>query len=282
VNAAELLAPVAELLAPVAEQLAPVAEPRGGAPAESALLGVYRPAEPVFVSGSGCRLRDDRGRRYLDFGSGIGVNALGYGDAGVARALARGVASGLIHTSNLFRTTAAPALAQELVEQSFADRVFFCNSGAEANEAAFKFARRWAREQSGAPGGAVPNGAPGGAVPSGAAGWRCPERRRRAGRCCERCRGAAHCRERRRGEHARRHGPVRDRRPARRVSRAPVRRAGRDGSSIAAGAVRAADAGRAVHRGGGCLGRRHGDRTGDGGGDRGAGAGRGRCPGTVG
>jgi acetylornithine/N-succinyldiaminopimelate aminotransferase len=142
-----------------ADLLAPAPEPRAEAAVQSALLGVYRPAEPVFVSGSGCRLKDDRGRRYLDFGSGIGVNALGYGDAGVARALARGVASGLIHTSNLFRTTAAPALAQELVEQSFADRVFFCNSGAEANEAAFKFARRWAREQSTAPAGAVANGA---------------------------------------------------------------------------------------------------------------------------
>jgi acetylornithine/succinyldiaminopimelate/putrescine aminotransferase len=114
---------------------------------ERALLGVYRPAEPVFVGGSGCRLRDEHGRRYLDFGSGIGVNALGYGDAGVARAMARAVATGVIHTSNLFRTRAAPALAAELVRASFADRVFFCNSGAEANEAAFKFARRWAREQ---------------------------------------------------------------------------------------------------------------------------------------
>jgi acetylornithine/N-succinyldiaminopimelate aminotransferase len=141
-----------------ADLLAPAPEHRAEGAVQSALLGVYRPAEPVFVSGSGCRLRDDRGRRYLDFGSGIGVNALGYGDAGVARALARGAASGLIHTSNLFRTTAAPALAQELVRHSFADRVFFCNSGAEANEAAFKFARRWAREQSGAPAGAVPNG----------------------------------------------------------------------------------------------------------------------------
>jgi acetylornithine/N-succinyldiaminopimelate aminotransferase len=120
------------------------------APSGEALLGVYRPAEPLLVSGSGCRLRDAAGRRYLDFGSGIGVNALGYGDAGVSRAMARSVATGLVHTSNLFRTAPAAELAAELVRLSFADRVFFCNSGAEANEAAFKFARRWAREHGGA------------------------------------------------------------------------------------------------------------------------------------
>jgi predicted acetylornithine/succinylornithine family transaminase len=116
---------------------------------DDALLGVYRPAAPLFTGGSGCRLRDDAGRRYLDLGSGIGVNALGYGDRGVSRAMARAVSTGLIHTSNLYRTAAAPALAAELVRVSFADRVFFCNSGAEANEAAFKFARRWARAHGG-------------------------------------------------------------------------------------------------------------------------------------
>jgi acetylornithine/succinyldiaminopimelate/putrescine aminotransferase len=78
------------------------------------------------------------------------VNALGYADAGVARAMTEALATGLIHTSNLFRTEPAAALAQELVDRSFADRVFFCNSGAEANEAAFKFARRRARAQGGA------------------------------------------------------------------------------------------------------------------------------------
>ena len=114
-----------------------------------ALLGVYRPASPVFVAGEGRRVFDAEGRSYLDFGSGIGVNALGYGDAGVSGALRAALDTGLIHTSNLFRTAPAEALAAELVARSFADRVFFCNSGAEANEAAFKFARRWAREQGG-------------------------------------------------------------------------------------------------------------------------------------
>jgi predicted acetylornithine/succinylornithine family transaminase len=115
----------------------------------SPLLGVYRSAAPLFVGARGCCLFDEKGKRYLDFASGIGVNALGYGDAGIARALARATATGLIHTSNLFRTAPASELARELVAQSFADQVFFCNSGAEANEAAFKFARRWARAQGG-------------------------------------------------------------------------------------------------------------------------------------
>ena len=118
--------------------------------ARSAVLGVYRPAAPLFVAGAGRRLIDSEGKSYLDFASGIGVNALGYGDAGVSDALRSALERGLVHTSNLYRTAPAEALARELVVRSFADRVFFCNSGAEANEAAFKFARRWARVQGGA------------------------------------------------------------------------------------------------------------------------------------
>lgn len=116
----------------------------------SALLGVYRPVGPTFVGGRGSRLVGDDGREYLDFTSGIGVNALGYGDATISRTIAAALTSGVIHTSNLFRTRPAEELAKELVARSFAERVFFCNSGAEANEAAFKFARRWARERGGA------------------------------------------------------------------------------------------------------------------------------------
>lgn len=108
----------------------------------SALLEVYRPAEPVFVGGRGSRLIDEGGRAYLDFTSGIGVNALGYSDASVAAAIRDALESGLIHTSNLFRTRPPAELAAELTQLSFADRVFFCNSGAEAIEAAFKFARK--------------------------------------------------------------------------------------------------------------------------------------------
>lgn len=110
----------------------------------TACLGVYGGVRPVIVGGRGSYLIDEDGREYLDFTSGIAVNAFGYGEEGIAQAIRGALESGLIHTSNLFRTRPAEALAAELVSRTFADRVFFCNSGAEANEAAFKFARRWA------------------------------------------------------------------------------------------------------------------------------------------
>lgn len=108
------------------------------------LLGVYKPSGPVFVRGEGNRLIAENGERYLDFTAGIAVNALGYGDPSFADAVRAALDSGLVHTSNLYRTEPAVQLARWLVENSFGDRVFFCNSGAEANEGAFKFARRWA------------------------------------------------------------------------------------------------------------------------------------------
>jgi acetylornithine/N-succinyldiaminopimelate aminotransferase len=116
------------------------------APAESvdALMPTYKRAPVEFVGGEGVHLIDREGRRYLDFVSGIAVNALGYGDDGL-RAAMHAAADGLIHTSNLYRTAPGEDLARALVERSFASKVFFCNSGAEANEGAFKFARRWAR-----------------------------------------------------------------------------------------------------------------------------------------
>lgn len=110
----------------------------------SALLGVYKRAPIEIVRGEGVRLYDSQGNAYIDFTAGIGVNALGYGDKGLQAAL-RSAADGLVHVSNLFSTSPGERLAARLVELSFADRVFFCNSGAEANEGAFKFARRWAR-----------------------------------------------------------------------------------------------------------------------------------------
>ena len=113
--------------------------------ASGALLGVYRQPATVFVGGAGTYLIDENGRRYLDFTSGIGVNALGHAHPAVARAMRRSLDAGLVHTSNLFRTRPADDLAAWLVAHSFADAVFFCNSGTEANEAAIKFARRWAR-----------------------------------------------------------------------------------------------------------------------------------------
>ncbi len=111
----------------------------------SDLLGVYKRAPMRFVRGEGVELIDADGNRYLDFVSGIGVNALGYGDRGVEDALVVALNTGLIHVSNLYRTDPGEALAADLVRLSFATKVFFCNSGAEANEGAFKTARKWAR-----------------------------------------------------------------------------------------------------------------------------------------
>ncbi len=114
-----------------------------------ALLGLYKRAPMEFVRGDGVELFDSEGRAYLDFTAGIGVNALGYGDEGLREAM-HAAADGLIHVSNLFRTPPGEQLAARLVELSFAEKVFFCNSGAEANEGAFKFARKWARTTVGA------------------------------------------------------------------------------------------------------------------------------------
>jgi acetylornithine/N-succinyldiaminopimelate aminotransferase len=112
----------------------------------NSLLGTYKRAPMELVSGEGVELIDSDGKRYLDFASGIAVNALGYGDAGIAQVISDALSTGLIHTSNLYRTSPGELLASKLTERSFASRVFFCNSGAEANEGAFKFARRWARQ----------------------------------------------------------------------------------------------------------------------------------------
>ncbi|MHB1312819.1 MAG: aspartate aminotransferase family protein [Gemmatimonadaceae bacterium] len=115
------------------------------ATATDAILGTYRRAPMEFVRGAGVELIDADGKAYLDFVAGIAVNALGYGDEGLERAMHDAIDSGLVHVSNLYRTSAGERLAERLVESSFADKVFFCNSGAEANEGAFKMARKWAR-----------------------------------------------------------------------------------------------------------------------------------------
>jgi acetylornithine/N-succinyldiaminopimelate aminotransferase len=112
----------------------------------SSLLSTYKRAPMQLVGGEGVELIDSNGKRYLDFASGIAVNSLGYGDPGIAKVINDALGAGLIHTSNLYRTVQGEELAAKLVERSFASKVFFCNSGAEANEGAFKFARRWARK----------------------------------------------------------------------------------------------------------------------------------------
>lgn len=114
-------------------------------PITDALLGLYRRAPMELVRANGVRLYDADGHEWLDFAAGIAVNALGYNDAGVKQATLEALETGLVHVSNLFRTEPGERLADKLVAASFADRVFYCNSGAEANEGAFKMARKWGK-----------------------------------------------------------------------------------------------------------------------------------------
>ncbi|PKA51758.1 Acetylornithine aminotransferase, mitochondrial [Apostasia shenzhenica] len=100
---------------------------------------------PVFLArGEGCKLYDVDGREYLDLAAGIAVNSLGYGDPDWLKAVVE-QANTLTHVSNVYYSEAQVELAECLVECSFADRVFFTNSGTEANEAAIKFARKYQR-----------------------------------------------------------------------------------------------------------------------------------------
>jgi len=99
----------------------------------------------VLARGDGCRVWDENGKEYLDFVGGIAVCALGHSSPIVSRALDE-QSKELVHVSNLYYTRPQVDLARLLVENSFADRVFFCNSGAEANEAALKLARRYAND----------------------------------------------------------------------------------------------------------------------------------------
>ncbi len=131
------------------QNYAPGATAAADASDSDALLGVYRQPPMTIVRGQGVELQDAGGKSYIDFTSGIGVNALGYGDAGIEQAMRDAMESGVLHTSNLYFTAPAGRLASELARLSALDKVFFCNSGAEANEGAFKFARRWAREVGG-------------------------------------------------------------------------------------------------------------------------------------
>ena len=106
-----------------------------------ALLPTYNRADIAFVRGEGAYLFAEDGKRYLDFGAGIAVNAFGHANPKLVAALTE-QAGKLWHTSNLYRVPGQETLAAKLVANSFADTVFFTNSGAEANELAFKMARR--------------------------------------------------------------------------------------------------------------------------------------------
>lgn len=112
------------------------------ATADSAIAGTYKRFPIVLVEGSGATVRDSDGRSYTDFVAGIAVCNLGHAHPAIAEALSR-QAKRLLHVSNLFYTVPQTELAAWLTQHSFADRVFFCNSGAEANEAALKLVRKY-------------------------------------------------------------------------------------------------------------------------------------------
>jgi acetylornithine aminotransferase len=114
--------------------------------ANRAMAATYSRFPIVLTQGEGCTLYDENGRTYTDFVAGIAVCNLGHAHPGVAQAIAD-QARRLVHVSNLYYTVPQTALAEWLVEHSFADRVFFCNSGAEANEAAIKLARKYSKDR---------------------------------------------------------------------------------------------------------------------------------------
>jgi acetylornithine aminotransferase len=116
--------------------------------ADKYMFKTYARFPLTLVRGDGCRVWDEDGKEYLDFVGGIAVCALGHSSPIVSKALEH-QSKELVHVSNLYYTRPQTELARLLVENSFADRVFFCNSGAEANEAAIKLARRYANEKFG-------------------------------------------------------------------------------------------------------------------------------------
>jgi acetylornithine/N-succinyldiaminopimelate aminotransferase len=98
-----------------------------------------------FVRGRGSYLYDSEGKKFLDFGTGIAVNAMGHANTLVLKELKK-QASKLLHVSNYYITPSQIEIAKLLVKHSFGDRIFLCNSGTEANEGAIKFARKWAAQ----------------------------------------------------------------------------------------------------------------------------------------
>lgn len=116
--------------------------------ADRVVMQTYGRQPLVLVKGEGCRVWDEAGREYLDFVAGLAVCNLGHAHPGVARASAAQLNT-LVHVSNLYYTTPMVELAEALVAHTFADRVFFCNSGAEAVEGLIKLCRRYSREKYG-------------------------------------------------------------------------------------------------------------------------------------
>ncbi len=116
--------------------------------ADENIMNTYKRFPIVLVKGMGQKVWDVNGKEYLDFVSGIAVCSLGHSHPRVVAALKEQVEK-LTHVSNLYYTEPQTRLAKMLTDNSFADKVFFCNSGAEANEAAIKLARKYAHEKSG-------------------------------------------------------------------------------------------------------------------------------------
>ena len=106
------------------------------------LIGNYARCDLRLVSGQGVWLTDEDGKQYLDALSGIAVNALGHSHPALTEALSTQAAT-LLHTSNLFQNPLQEALAEKICDHCFGEQVYFCNSGAEANEACYKLARLW-------------------------------------------------------------------------------------------------------------------------------------------
>lgn len=115
---------------------------------QSVVMNTYGRLPMALVRGKGTLVWDTEGRQYLDFVTGLAVNALGHGHPAVVEAIRR-QSEAILHTSNLYWIVPQIELAKKLVDHSFADKVFFCNSGAEANEAAIKLARKYAKEHYG-------------------------------------------------------------------------------------------------------------------------------------
>jgi len=114
--------------------------------ADQVIAKTYKRFPIVIAKGKGCKLWDTDGKKYTDFVAGIAVCNLGHAHPQVSKALCM-QADTLFHVSNLYYTIPQVDLAYWLTENSFADRVFFCNSGAEANEAAIKLARKYSKEK---------------------------------------------------------------------------------------------------------------------------------------
>ena len=140
--------------APLAATVRDVAGSAAALPATRAMFDAlmvpcFAPAQFIPVRGEGSRVWDQQGRMYIDFASGVAVTALGHCHPALVRALTE-QARAIWHVSNWMTNEPALRLAKKLVDATFAERVFFCNSGAEANEAALKLARRYAHDRFGA------------------------------------------------------------------------------------------------------------------------------------